>query len=278
MSRRPFRLEHMNRNSFNRTRWMVWIAAAILALGLLDYALRKHGARNETSANRGSEKKSTLSAVVFNDYQPPTKDTLPSSLKISPETVMALVNGRALAAADVLPPGSFNDPISLHAYKYFLQRAIDRELILQTAKAQGVALDGSQRQQMLDFETTREQHGPGLVRDLNGGADEVSFEMRDTEAFMLQASLMEKSGASPNVTAQQVLSYYQQHAAEFGELPADELARQEVWNNIDYQIRQTLANSVRSTFQTKLADYMKRLQAGANIQMTPLASLAGPGQ
>ena len=257
---------------------MVWIAAAILALGLLDYALRKHGARNETSANRGSEKKSTQSMAVFNDYQPPPKETLPSSLKIGPATVMALVNGHALAAADVLPPGSFNERVSLDAYKYFLQRAIDRELILQTAKAQGVALDGSQRQQMLDFETTREQRGPGLVRDLNGGADEVSFEMRDAEAFMLQASLLEKSGASPNVTSQQVLSYYQQHAAEFGELPADELARQEVWNNIDYQIRQTLAFSVRTDFQTKLADYMKQLKSDSTIQLTPLDSLAVASQ
>lgn len=131
---------------------------------------------------------------------------------------------------------------------------------------------------MLDFETTREQHGPGFVRNLSGGADEISFEMRDAEAFMLQASLMGKSGASPNVTSQQVMNYYQQHASEFGELPADEPARQEVWNNIDYQIRQTLAHTVRSDFQTKLADYMKRLETEANIQMTPLASLAGSGQ
>jgi hypothetical protein len=256
------------------------MAAAILALGLLNYALRKRGGTNgaSTAANRGDDKKTVQPAVVFKDHQSPAKDTLPSSLKISPDTIMASVNGHALAAAVVLPPGSFNEPVSLDVYKYFLQRAVDRELIFQTAKAQGLALDGSQRQQMLDFETTREQHGPGFVRDLNGGADEVSFEMRDAEAFMLQTSLLEKSGASPNVTSQQVMNYYQQHSSEFGELPADEPARQEVWNNIDYQIRQTLAHSVRSDFQIELADYMRRLETEANIQTTPFAALAGSGQ
>ena len=87
---------------------------------------------------------------------------------------------------------------------YFLKRRFraDRELIFQTARAQGIDLDESQKQQILDFKTARgAKTGPGLVRDLNGGAAEILFESQDAEAFMLQTSLMEKSGASPNVTS-----------------------------------------------------------------------------
>ena len=263
----------MEQNS-KRSRWMLWITTAILALGLVNYIFQRSGTSKESAATSdvGAEKTAAHPAVVFHDNQPAAEDTLP--LKINPDTLLGLVNGHALTAANVLPPGSFNQPVSLNVCQYFLQRAIDRELILQTAKAQGLALDTSQRQQMVDFQTTREQHGPGLVRDLNGGAAEVSFEMRDAEAFMLQTSLMEKLGASPNVTAQQVQAYYREHASQFGELPADESGRKDVWSTIDYQIRQILAANVRSDFQQKLANYMNHLKTAANIELTPLASLA----
>ena len=263
----------MDQNS-NRSRWMLWLTTAILALGLVNYVLQKNDRPNESAAasDDGVEKKSGHPAILFHDNQPATEDTL--RLKISPETLLGSVNGHVLTAAEVLPPGSFAQPVSLNVCQYFLQRAVDRELILQTAKAQGLALDASQRQQMVDFQTTREQHGPGLVRDLNGGNAEVSFEMRDAEAFMLQTSLMEKLGASPNVSAQQVEAYYREHASQFGELPADESGRKELWSKIDYQIRQLLAANVRTDFQQKLADYMNHLKTAANIELTPLASLA----
>ncbi|HWC59819.1 MAG TPA: hypothetical protein VHC44_09005 [Verrucomicrobiae bacterium] len=271
----------MDQNSFNRTRWTVWIALAILGAGLLSYAVRKHGAINRPKSsaiavNPVENKKSPPPAAIFTDYSPPTTNALGPALNINPNTVLASVNGHALIAQEVLPPGYSNQPVSFEACKYFVQRAIDRELILQTAKAQGVSLNDSQQQQMLDFETTREQHGPDLVRSLNDSAAEIVFEMRDAEAFMLQTSLLQRAGASPNVTSQQVLNYYQQHASEFGELPADGFARQEAWDKIDFYIRETLASKVRSDFQTKLTDYMNGLKTGANIQFTSLAALAGP--
>jgi len=120
----------------------------------------------------------------------------------------------------------------------------------------------------------RRQQGPGLVRDLNGGPEELAFELRDAEAFMLQTSLMQKYGASPDVTSQQVSDYYQRHASEFGELPAEEPARQEAWGQIEFKIRQSLASGVRSDFQKQLADYMKRIKTEADIRLIPLASFA----
>ncbi len=270
----------MDQNSFNRTRWTAWIALALLGAGLLSYAVRKHGAftrpnSSAIAANPVENKNSHPPAAIFTDYHPPTTSALGPALNINPNTVLASVNGHALTAQEILPPGYSNQPVSLEACKYFVQRAIDRELILQAAKAQGLALDDSQHQQMLDFETTREQHGPDLVRSLNDSAAEIVFEMRDAEAFMLQTSLLQRAGASPNVTSQQVLNYYQQHASEFGELPADGFARQEAWDKIDYYIRQTLASKERSDFQTKLTDYMNRLKSDSNIELTPLASLPG---
>ena len=251
----------------------------IAVIGLLSYAIRKPNAADRRTAhpiaaNASNETKAHASAVAYIDYQPPSANTPAHVLKINPDAILAVVNGRALKAQDLLPPGASNQLVSMEVCKYLLQRSIDRELIFQTARAQGLDLDESQKQQILDFKTTRGQTGPGLVQDLNAGASEISFESQDAEAFMLQTSLMEKSGASPNVTSEQVHSYYQQHASEFGELPTDENAKPGVWNNIDFQIREKLASAVRSDFQNRLVEYMKQLKANADIQLTSLASFA----
>lgn len=269
----------MSQSNSNRTWQFIRTATVVVAIGLLAYAIVKRStpARKDISAvaANGGNVKTGHPTAIFKDYQPPSTNAPEPVLNLKPEAVLASVNGRSLKAQDVLPPGSSNQPVSLEVCEYFLQRAIDRELVFQTARSQGVELDPSQKQQMENFKTMREQRGPGLVSDLNGGAPELSFESRDAEAFMLQASLMEKSGASPNVTAEQVNAYYQQHLPDFGELPADEQARHDAWNNIDFQIREKLASGVRSDFQNRLADYMKQLEAKADIQRTPLTSFAG---
>ncbi|HWD91570.1 MAG TPA: hypothetical protein VG938_04390 [Verrucomicrobiae bacterium] len=218
--------------------------------------------------------------AIVSDYQAPLAGTsgVERELRITPEAVLASVNGHILSAEAVLPPGSSGQSVSREVCEYYRQRAIDRELIFQTASAQHVVLNESQQQQLANLQRLRQQQGPGLVRDLAGGPEELSFELRDDEAFMLQTSLMENSGASPNVTSQQVSDYYQWHIAEFGELPTDEPSRQEAWSRIDFEIRQTLASGVRSDFQRKLADYMQRIKTGANIQLTPLASFANTSE
>lgn len=262
----------MGRIKTDRLRQIGRAAAVIALLVLLGYAIRKNN--KGAISNRGADTKTNRSSEALNNSRPSAMNVPDSVLRFRPDAVLAAVNGYALTVQDVLPPGSSNRPISLGVCQYFLKRAVDRELIFQTAKAQGVKLDDSQKQQLNNFKAKRSQPEPGLVRDLNGGAAEMTFELQDAEAFMLQTSLLEKSGASPNVTTEQVQAYYQQHASEFDDLPAGGTARQEVWGNIEVEIRHLLAPGVRSVFQDQLAGYMNQLRAGADIQLTPLTSFA----
>jgi len=254
------------------------VAIALVALGLAGYLVTKHHAitRAVAISNHKAAAIANHRSVIFTDYKSSSEKAADGFLlRLRPGSTLASINGQALTAAAVLPPGSFDRGISPETCEYFRTRAIDRELIFQAAKARGVDLAESQQQQLAHLRDLRRQPGPGLVRDLNGGPEQLSFELRDAEAFMLQTSLMQKLGASPDVTAQQVSDYYQQHASEFGELPAEGPARQEAWGQIDFKIRQTLASGVRSDFQKQLADYMKRVKAEADIHLIPLASFAG---
>lgn len=262
----------MDRNNFNRTRQISRAAVAIAVLALLGYVLRKEMLPGNSSREAGA--KPEQPRVALNEARGREVSAPDSVLRIRSDAVLAAVNGHALTAGEVLPPGSSNRPVSLAVCQYFLKRAIDRELILQTAKAQGLQLDDSQRQQLSNSKDVREQPAPGQVRNLNGGASEMAFEMQDAEAFMLQTSLLEKSGASPNVTEEQVTAYYQQHASDFGDLPAEEPDRSQAWESIDVQIRHLLAPDARLSFQNQLTAYMNQIRANANIEQTPLTSFA----
>lgn len=262
----------MGQNKFTHSRKIGAGAATIVLLVLCGYVVVKKGPSPAVSS-RAADTTEPQPPVVIKTSRSSTNPP-DSVLQIRPDTVLASVNGHSLTAQEVLPPGSSNRPVSLGVCEYFLKRAIDRELIFQTARAQGLQLDDSQKQQLSNFKTVREQPEPGLVRALNGGAAQMTFELQDAEAFMLQTTLLEKSGASPNVTSDQVLAYYQQHASDFDDLPADGPARQEVWANIEVQIRHLLAPGVRSGFQDQLAAYMSQLRAGADVQLTALTSFA----
>ncbi len=190
-----------------------------------------------------------------------------------PNQVLATVNGTPITLGDLMPLQSTNseaeqkiDPVT---YNYFLQRAINRELVLQAAKAQGVTLNQAQEDQLTKFQAEREQPYPGMVSQLTVNAAEIEFELRDAQAFMLQTALMAQAGATPNVTPDQVEQYYQAHIAEFGELPADPQASQQAWQAIDFQIRGQLEAGARAEYQQQLDAYMAQLKARANIVVAP---------
>jgi len=190
-----------------------------------------------------------------------------------PEQVLATVNGAPITLRDLIPLQSTNSEVEQKmdsvTYDYFLQRAINRELVLQAAKAQGVTLNQAQVDQLGKFRAEREQPYPGLVSQLSVNTAEIEFELRDAQAFMLQTALMAQGGATPSVTPDQVEEYYRTHIAEFGELPADPQAREQAWQEIDVKIRGQLAGGARSEYQQQLDAYMAQLKAKANIVVTP---------
>lgn len=207
--------------------------------------------------------------------KPPT-----SAYWIHANQVLATVNGVSITLGDLIPLTSTNpqavqemDPT---AYHYFLQRAINRQLIMQEAQAKGIALTDGQQAQLDKLQSEREESEPGLVQKLTVNPAEIQFQLQDEQAFMLQTSLMAAQGYSPDVTPQEVQQYYQQHPDQYGPLPQDPQASQEAWQSIDYQIRETLANSVRLQYQQQLNAYMAQLTANANITITPPATQPNP--
>jgi len=191
-----------------------------------------------------------------------------------PNQVLATVNGTSITLGDLMPLPSTNSEVEQKidsvTYDYFLQRAINRELTLQAAKAQGITLNQAQDEQLAKLQALREQPEPGLVSKLTVNAAEIEFELRDAQAFMLQTSLMEQAGATPNVTPDQVEQYYQNHISELGELPADPQARQAAWQEIDIQIRKQLAAQTRDQYNQQLQTFMDNLRTAAQITVTPL--------
>jgi hypothetical protein len=193
-------------------------------------------------------------------------------LRLRPDQVLAMVNDHAIKLGDVIPVTTNGSQveISLQDMKFFLKRAVDRELIFETAKQQGVTLNDAQNQQLANLNSMRNLPEPGGIAKLNSSWAQRELEMEDAQAFMLQTTLMAAQGASPNVTEPQVEAYYLDHQSQYGELPVDDTARAQAWAKIDFQIRQELAAATRTSYNDKLAAYMNQMESSAKIEMTAL--------
>jgi len=216
-------------------------------------------------------------AAVRVEAAPPLANQNPT-VRLRPDQVLVTVNGRRIELRDIVPISGNETQrdleISAHDMKYLLKRAVDRELIFQAAQKWGVQLNDSQNQQLANYDQMRRQPEPGGIASLNVNPAQQELEMQDSKAFLLQTSLMADQGASPNVTEDQVMGYYQAHQAEFDALPADETARQQAWAKIDFAIREQLTATVRASYNEKLAAYMNQVESSATIVTTPLASLS----
>jgi len=252
---------------------ILWLAVLVVAV-LVVYLLHLHstatvGSKPGVQANN-HQTGSNAGAVVPAQGNP---KKVAKVYLVRPNEVLAMVNGIPITLWDLIPLQSTNnaeqqiDPVT---YNYFLQRAINRELIMQAAQAQSITLNQAQEDQLAKFRGEREQPYPGQVSQLSINPAEIEFELRDDQAFMLQTSLMAAAGFTPNVTPVEVEQYYQQHIDEFGQLPADPQARQQAWQTIDIEIRNQLAENTRTDYQKQLDVYMNGLKAKANIVVTPL--------
>lgn len=247
-----------------RERVIFWIAVIVTAI-LIGSALRQH-------KNAALAVKTTVTAPVSHPVVP-QKSSAPGSFLVRPGEVLATVDGTPITLGDLMPLHSTNpkdaQQMDSVTYHYLLQRAINRQLIMGAAMARGIALTQSQEEQLQKYQAEREQPEPGLISKLTVDTAQIQFELQDEQAFMLQTSLMAASGYSPDVSPDQVQQYYQQHMDQYGQLPDDPQARQQAWQSIEYQIRETLANSVRTQYQQQLDAYMSQLQARASITQTP---------
>lgn len=194
--------------------------------------------------------------------------------RIRADKVLATVNGVQIKLGDLVPLVNTNAdavmPLDAVSYNYFLDRAINRELIMQLAKAQGVGLTEAQQQRLYNLQAQREQPEPGLVAKLNYSSADLELQLRDTEAFMLQTAMMAQRGLSPNVTPAQVEKYYQDHATQFGEEPSDPQARKQWWLNVDIAIRELMQKQVRDDYNSAVNTVMDAARTRAQVDTANL--------
>ena len=249
----------------------IGLAVAMLLILLLTYRAMFHqqGSPVRSNAVAGVSDTNTGPAAVRQEAGAPVS----RAMRFRQDEVLATVNGRKITVREAVPFGGTNQEVEISPgdLKFFLNRAVDRELIFDAAKKQGVFLDESQNQQLANMQSMRNQREPGGIAKLNDDPAGRQLEALDAKAFMLQTAIMAARGASPDVTEKQVLDYYHQHQSELGNLPADSDARSQAWQELAYQIRTQLAASTRTEYNHELAAYMHQVESEADVVVnTPL--------
>jgi len=182
------------------------------------------------------------------------------------------VNGVVISLKDLLPlPSETADverAMSEEHFDFLFRRAVERELTLQTAHAQGIELTEEQRTALAEARARRNPPGAPVFDPLEDvpEQDQAEFEQRDFTALLLQATLAEKAGVSSrHVSQEQVKSYYDLHRAIYQPLPEDPAQRADAWDKIDVQIRQQLAPSLQQEHDEQFAKYMENLRNNAKV-------------
>jgi hypothetical protein len=193
-------------------------------------------------------------------------------VRISPTQTLGTVNGVTITLKDLvaLPnEGESRERVmSAEMYDFLLRRAVDREIVFQTARREGIQLNATQEQQLEVARKRSEEPLTGSF-DFQPKAENVDFEQRDFAGLLLQTSLAAKAGVgSPHVTAEKVEEHFQRHKAQYGELPSDPEQRQIAWRRIDSEIRQKLASELRAEYEQQLQSYLGRLKSNATIHLS----------
>ena len=271
-----------------KNRNLTWLIVAVAVVGVLAFVLLNRalhpavpgvqpgagpGSSSVPSAGTPGAGPATTQPVRFETGNSADGKQSIRVFRLRPDQALATVNGVRITLKDLVPvrPGdaATEQKMSEETYQFLLQRAVERELTVQAARAQGIDLTDAQQQQLTKTRAARERSEPGVIAQITKDAAQLDFEQRDSQAFMLQTALMVQAGATPYVTEEMVQQYYQDHAAEFGELPADPSARAAAWREIDYNIRQQQTPLVQAEYQRRLTEYLDQLKAKAQIDVAP---------
>lgn len=192
-------------------------------------------------------------------------------LRIAPGAVLAAVNDARIQLKDILalPPGSETEiqVMSPERFEFLLERAVDRELTFQTARAQGIELSATQRDRLAAL-VSRTAASPGayVFDTMQHSAANATFEVRDAMALLLHATLAEKAGVpARDVTAAAVEQFYQEHRAEFELVRSGAVNETDARVRIDQDIRVKLARATAAAHEEGMQRFRETLRASAHI-------------
>ena len=194
-------------------------------------------------------------------------------VRVKPEQVLATVNGVAITLKDLVPlpkekTGS-EQMMSAEMYDFLFHRAVERELTVQAARAQGVELTEDQKKRLAEIRARSEERAPDVFDTVQQNPENTEFEQRDLAGLLLRSSLAERAGVpSPHVTPEQVEGYFQQHRSEYAQLPVEPADRpREAWQAADAEIRMKLASAIQAAHDEQMRKFVDDLKANANIVM-----------
>ena len=256
-------------------------AAAVVAIAVIAVLMHKQSATPPISgrANNSSPVAETIqppAAPVLTTRVAPsqpgeagaTADAEPT-VEVRTDQVLVTINNLPIRGKDLVAMGDNGQPIhtSLEMYEFLLDRAVERELTFQAARAKGVTLNEEQKQRLAEVQAQQEAE---LKNDLNGhivqqlnlpGSIEaqIAFETRDAESRLLMNRLAEQAGVpSPYVTEEMVRVYSAEHAGEYaGQSPGE----------ADRKIRAQLSPAVQAAYQEALRAYIGQLKGAAQITL-----------
>lgn len=204
-------------------------------------------------------------------------------MSLDTSMVLASVNGVPITLKDLMPispTGRSDRKMTPEMFTFLVDRAVTREATLQAAKAQGLELTPEQQASLELVRQRALERDPRVFSDAQDDYEaKAAFEEKDYRGLMMAETLLAASGGPPKyVTPEMVQQHYDQNKAEYGELPADEPARQEAWLKIDEAIRNKLAPQLEAEYQKSLEALLASLKGGANVQqlVTPPPAATAP--
>jgi hypothetical protein len=192
-------------------------------------------------------------------------------VRIKPRQVLATVNGASITLKDLLPlskeKAGSEQMLSAEMYDFLFQRAIDREVTFQAARAQGADLTDAQKQRLAEIRAQSERSDPAAFDTLHQNSNNTDFEQRDLAGVALQSVLAEKAGVpAPYVTSEQVEAYLKEHKSEYPQVSADPAQRSaESWLAADTDIRSKLTPRLQAEHDRQMAEFMAQLKAKAGV-------------
>ena len=193
----------------------------------------------------------------------------PSGRLVAPDSALATVNGVTIVGKDILPfPDSTEQSMTPEMFEFLLQRAIERELVFQAARREGIELDDAGRRELARLRASLFKQDPSVIKPAQPDPAAVEFQERDATGLLLRTALLNKSGRpAPLVTKDMVDAYYHSHPAEYDALPDDPKARDEAWRSIELDIRNKLVSRHMADYAAGVAEYLQELRGAAAIRI-----------